>query len=121
LALNARQFVVVLLAFIISQLAWSQSGSTLELEVLRDPTRPAAQRDHAAGAAAAQESAAPSFHLSLVRVGGDEPLAIINGRALRVGDEINNAIVLAINSGTVTLWLDGAQHQLQIWRDSPRH
>jgi hypothetical protein len=87
-------------------------------ELLRDPTQPP-QRSALVPGSVLQPATAV-FRLTFVRDGGEQAVAIINGQSVRVGDQIDGAMVLAIEPSGVSLWLDGVRQQLHIWQDSPR-
>jgi hypothetical protein len=71
---------------------------------LVDPTRPGG----AAAPGAAVKAGAASLRLTFIRLGTD-PLAVVNGRSLRIGDAIDGRRVAAIQPGRVVL--AGAQGQ----------
>lgn len=66
-----------------------------------DPTRPPNFSGFASNAA--QDSGAPAWQLSSILVSPQRRLAIINGKTVRQGDQINNARVLKIRTTGVTL------------------
>ena len=67
-------------------------------ENLSDPTRPSGY----SVAATAQKNAISAARLTLVRL-GPQPLAIISGKTVRVGDAVDGQRVAAIQPGRVVL------------------
>jgi len=67
-------------------------------ENLSDPTRPSGYTV----ATTAQKTAPSASRLTLVRL-GSQPLAIISGKTVRVGDVIDGQRVVAIQSGRVVV------------------
>ena len=75
------------------------AGLTSEGEA---PVRAAARAASGASAAKAATVAAP--HVESVRTGGDQPAtALIDGRMVRIGDRMGDAVVTAIDDQGVTL------------------
>jgi MSHA biogenesis protein MshK len=68
-------------------------------DALPDPTRP----ELAPAAASQPAAAAERFELRAVLVGGARRVAVINGRAVEVGDSVDGAEVLAIDAGRVRI------------------
>jgi MSHA biogenesis protein MshK len=68
-------------------------------DVLPDPTRP----EIAPPSAASPATAAERFELRAVLIGGARRVAVINGRAVQVGDSVDGAEVLAIDAGRVRI------------------
>ena len=68
---------------------------------LEDPTRPPAAP--APRVAEERSGSAPGFRVSLLKLSGSLRLAVVNGRSVREGDEVDGARVLAIGREGVTL------------------
>jgi len=82
-----------------------------------DPTRPPTQAEIEAWLRGGQveSSAAPTvFQLQSVLLSSQRRIAIINGERVSVGDEIDGAIVAAIDAGRVILDHDGKTLSLSI-------
>ncbi|MEW6612340.1 MAG: hypothetical protein ACOY5C_07245 [Pseudomonadota bacterium] len=87
-----RNWLVLALAGLFSAPAWADTLPT-------DPTRPPAARP---AVPAAQAVPAP-LQLSSTLLGGQRPVAIINGRSYTVGDAVNGLRIRAVGPGWVRL------------------
>jgi MSHA biogenesis protein MshK len=67
---------------------------------LPDPTRP---YDYAATVEVQQGTAAADWRLTGIRIRGEDRTAIINGRVVRAGDDLDGAKVVEIGHGQVVL------------------
>ena len=77
--------------------AWVAQAQTLV-----DPTRPPGWKSDAV-AEAPGRTPPPRFEVSLVKLSSSQRLAVINGRSVREGDEVDGARVVAIRRETVEL------------------
>jgi len=68
---------------------------------LADPTRPSGYAP--APAAVAQKAAPPKLHLQAILVSPTRRVALINGRALKVGDHIDGAVILKIQPDRIVV------------------
>ncbi len=71
-------------------------------EFLRDPTRPYTSQPSAV-------VTKPSFTVNAIIVSDDRRLAIVNGKRVMVGAEIDGATVVSITKHELVLELDGEQ------------
>ncbi|MEX1199126.1 MAG: hypothetical protein WEB57_14850 [Pseudohongiellaceae bacterium] len=92
-------------------------------ETLRDPTRPA-------GAALPESSRGEiggsrldagamvnrQYRVSFIRAGGSQPMAVVNDQTVRVGEVVNGARVLTIETGVVALDVDGERRTYSTWQ-----
>lgn len=90
-------------------------------ETLRDPTRPAgAVAPVAAGSVDnlldAGATLEREYRVSFIRAGGGQPMAVVNGQAVRVGELVGEARVLAIGAGVVALEVNGERRAFSPWR-----
>jgi len=67
------------------------STGIAQAEVLDDPMRPPGYARSTGGG-----NVKPAWHLSAIRIDGDQRIAIINGRMLEVGEWVNNARLIEI-------------------------
>ncbi|WP_260291476.1 general secretion pathway protein GspB [Sedimenticola hydrogenitrophicus] len=84
---------------------------------LRDPLEPYGFRPVSPGVSAETRGAmfdANSLRLSGIFVGPDGASAVINGRRLRVGDEVTGAQLVRIESHAVELDLDGDRFKIEL-------
>ena len=83
---------------------------------LEDPTRPPGWTPPARnGATAVRSPEAPGFVVSMLKLSATLRLAVVNGRSVREGDEVDGATVTAIDAGGVTLDYQG----LRLRADAP--
>ena len=75
---------------------------------LADPTRP----EIAAASPAAAPAAAARFELRAVLIGKTRRVAVINGRALGVGDSVDGAEVVSIDAGRVRIRTPDGEREL---------
>lgn len=71
---------------------------------LRDPTQPSY---YSAGDNVYQERLRQSYRLHSVLVGPDRRVAVINGKRVRVGEKVDEAVVQKISKSSVTLQIPG--------------
>lgn len=104
-----------------AQVAGTDLVRAFDGEALRDPTRPAGavpagqaagESDNLQGAGGMADR---QYRVSFIRAGGSQPVAVINGRPVRVGEEISGARVLAIEAGVVALDVDGERRTFRTW------
>lgn len=78
-------------------------------EILRDPTRPYS-------APVPLEVSPARFEVNAIINSDKRRLAIVNGRRVGVGDEIDGATVLAISKSDIVLEIDGQEQTLTLNR-----
>ena len=100
-----RCVVMVLSALLAVVLAGTAQGEELE-----DPMRPGAAPEEAVAAPPAE----PEWILTSTVVGNDRRLAVINGQRVRTGEQVDGAEVLRIDSGSVTIVVDGDHRILRL-------
>jgi MSHA biogenesis protein MshK len=76
---------------------------------LADPTRPPMQ-----GRPELRQSEAPSTRLQSVLISAGRNTAVIDGRAVRVGDRVGDAILVSIEPSEVTLQRGAAVERLTL-------
>jgi MSHA biogenesis protein MshK len=76
---------------------------------LADPTRPPMQ-----GPAELRQSEAPSTRLQSVLISAGRNTAVIDGRAVRVGDRVGDAVLVSIEPSEVTLQRGAAVERLTL-------
>ena len=81
-------------------------------EYLSDPTRP---MHYSAGGRIQPDSTWDQFALSSIVVGPERRQAVINGKLLSLGDQVNDALVLEIQPDAVILTRGNERHTLK-WR-----
>lgn len=114
--------VAMILGLLMSATVSAQTAE-IDGEVLRDPTMPFSAVDRTTppsgglsigglfGGADTNVSRV-NYSVSFVRSGGANPVAVINNTTVKVGDEVNGALVIAINDGSVTLSINGQERVL---------
>ena len=97
-------------------LAWAGLVDATPLDPLQglaDPMRPpAVQRATIAGPAAPEPAA--GLRLQGIRSDGRGRLAVLNGKAVRVGQEVEGATVTGIGRDSVTVSRDGRSSELKL-------
>jgi MSHA biogenesis protein MshK len=78
---------------------------------LADPTRPAT---HAQGPAELRHSEPAPTRLQSVLISAGRNTAVIDGRAVRVGDRVGDAILVSIEPSEVTLQRGAARERLTL-------
>ena len=86
-------FLIAVLALLAGHV-WAQG--------LPDPTRPSTYVDRSVLTEQRSEGM-PGWDLRAIKTGNDSRIAIINGQLVRVGEEINSARVVEINSDSVVI------------------
>jgi MSHA biogenesis protein MshK len=76
---------------------------------LADPTRPPTQ-----GPAELRQTEAPSTRLQSVLVSPGRSVAVIDGRAIRIGERVGDAILVSIEPSEVTLQRGAALERLTL-------
>jgi hypothetical protein len=102
-----------------AQTAGDGMTGILDGEVLRDPTRPAGASlspQETRTDAHAQNTGGAGYRVSFIRAGGSQPMAVINGQAVRVGEEVSGAQLLSIETGTVILKVNGEDRRFSTWQ-----
>ena len=87
-------------------LAWSLPLMAMSNEELPDPTRPATFVDVVAEPVFFEEIQVKekiNWKLSAIRISADDRSAIVNGKLVRVGDDIGPAKILEINPLSVVI------------------
>jgi hypothetical protein len=80
-------------------------------EPLRDPTRPLA----AASAKTIQDGQQPlKWRLTATIIGPERRVAVINDRALQIGQNIDGAVLVAVEAGSALLVHGGREMQLKL-------
>lgn len=97
---NKDTAMVLLLFFFLLPVSHSQSA-----EPLTDPTRPAFNAKMTTELS--EEQATGGYKISQIFVGTKTRTAIVNGQKVRRGDTVANAQVVAIQSDSVHLLIDG--------------
>lgn len=87
---------------------------TADAETLADPTRPPASTAGDVTGAARQPS---KWHLTATIIGPRRRVAVINGKAVRAGERIDHAVLLAIEPGSALL-RDG-ERRIHLKLDTP--
>ena len=87
----------------------AMAESAFSQEVLRDPTRPYS-------APVVLEASPTRFAVNAIINSDKRRLAIVNGRRVGIGDEIDGAVVLAIRKDEVVLEIDGQETTLTLNR-----
>lgn len=86
--------------FVLAGLLVAVTGTVVADDGLRDPTRP---DDHVAPPAATERAPAARYVVSAIFYSADRRVAVVNGRAVSVGDRIGGARVRAIGRDSLTL------------------
>lgn len=82
-------------------------GSALAEDSFRDPTRPYSAPEYSG-------VVQPNFEVHAIFFSDKRSVAIVNGKRVTVGNDLNDAKVLAITRNSVTLDLDGEQVVLTV-------
>ncbi len=82
-------------------------------ELLADPTRPAAALGSGAGGGAAASGPA-KWTLTSTLIAPHRRVAVINGRVMQVGQKIDGAELVAVESGSVLLRRAGQRIELKL-------
>lgn len=82
---------------------------------LADPTRPASVSGRAAGAEATRPL---NWRLTSTLIASKRRVAIINNQAVQVGQDINGAVLLAVESDSALLRRDGEKIRLDLNADT---
>ncbi|PWB76452.1 hypothetical protein C3F09_00340 [candidate division GN15 bacterium] len=82
----------------------------------RDPFRRVShpQPEHRNTPVVSQPESAPGWKLSAIVFSSSMPLAIVNGKAVKVGDIVDRAKVVAIDQKKVTLLYNGANIEIRV-------
>lgn len=86
-------------------------------ELLADPTRPTAAFRPGAGTAGAAAGKA-KWTLTSTLIAPDRQVAVINGKAVQVGQKIDGAELVAVESGSVLLRRAGRKIELKLMTGS---
>ena len=84
------------------------AGATLA-QPLADPTRPPMQ-----GPAELRQSEAPSSRLQSVLISAGRSVAVIDGRAVQLGERVGDATLVSIEPSEVTLQRGAARERLTL-------
>lgn len=82
-------------------------------EILRDPTRPYTARE-------AITVAPPRFNVNAIIVSDERRIAIVNGKRVAVGGQVNGATVISIEKTELVLDVDGQEVTLGLRSGSTR-
>ncbi len=90
-----------------------KAGTGFAQETLRDPTRPYS-------APVTVDVPPARFEVNAIINSDKRSLAIVNGRRVGIGDEIDGARVLAISKGEIVLEIDEQERTLTLKRGAPQ-
>lgn len=116
-----------LLTLALSPLGSSAFAEMIDSEELKDPTRPSGAATLPQGSALASGLAglldtsglfSKDYSVSFIRAGGAEPVAMINQQLVSAGDKVGDAQVLAIDSDSVSLRIDGEVRKIMSFSSS---
>lgn len=85
----------------------STIGADAAAEILRDPTRPYTAPEYF-------QQARPDFKVNAIIVSSKRQIAIINGKRVGVGEQINGATVVSIAKRELVLDVSGRKITLQL-------
>lgn len=94
-------------------------ADVIDGEDLVDPTRPLTSVSDNGGVdlGAVYRSMVPaSFDISFIRASSSNPIAVINGQQVTIGDVIGAASVLSIDRSSVTLLIDGQEQIVSLYK-----
>lgn len=97
--MNRRIFITA------AVLTLSFGATSAGAEALHDPTRPATLK-----ASASTTPAAATVRLEAILRAEGRHVAIVNGKVVRVGDRVGDAIIIEINDHAVAYIRAGARH-----------
>ncbi len=107
--------------------AAAAATAQIDGEKLADTIRPGGARVSEQPSAQAPQAGqsrglpvASDFSVSFIRAGGDNPVAVVNGETVGVGDTVGGAEVTAIERGRVRLLLNGSEAVVSAWADGVR-
>ena len=104
---------ILLFILCMPALALAQDRIVIDGVTYRDPTQPVgAQRQSLEEGTIGRTSYAVTF----IRTGGQQNVAVVNGQTVGVGDTVDGASVMAINSDSVTLDVDGESIDISTFR-----
>ena len=112
-----RVFSLVYLVLLIQ----SVSADIIDGEELADPTRPlfaSAANDEIDIAEVYRNVVPASFEIDFIRAGSDNPIAVINGVQVTLGDVIGGATVARIDRDSVTLLVNGQENEISLYKTS---
>lgn len=92
-------------------------SNEIKAEDLPDPTRPSTYVERSVFAND-QIQGQPSWDLRAIKAGTQSRTAIINGKLVRVGEEVGSARVIEINSDSVVLLHQRSQIVLKLLADN---
>ena len=90
------------------------AGVDAASEVLRDPTRPYTGSEVIA-------AAPPRFAVNAIIVSDARRIAIVNGKRVAIGGQVNGATVIAIEKTELVLDVDGRKIRLGLHGGMPRN
>lgn len=89
-------------------------GATVHAETLRDPTRPVTAR------AVTQSVQIASLQLEAIMGSGARRLAIVNGKLVRSGDRVGDALIEEIGIDSIRYTRKGRSETVRIAKDNLR-
>jgi len=95
----------ILVCLVIMPLAWVPTDAIAD--VIRDPTRPYSAPE-------SFQPAQPEFKVNAIIVSSKRQIAIINGKRVGVGEQVNGATVVSIAKKELVLDVGGRQITLQL-------
>ena len=88
-------------------------GAVAQAQTLRDPTRPATARE-------VSQPAAAALQVEAIMDSGAKRIAIVNGRIVRAGDRVGDAVIEEIGAASVRYMRNGRTETARIAKDSLR-
>ena len=113
--------VACVLCLAAGMLAAPVHSRAAEAEELADPMRPPQVLTAPAEAGDPAQQAATEPRLQAIKREGKHHSAVINGRVVRVGDEVDGIRVTAISAGTVTINVEGKSSVLKLLGQDIKH
>lgn len=109
---NQYIMVLILCSLFSSILLASDRYQLPSGETILDPTKP--EQWQAPQSTKTKAKKQVSFSLSYIRASGEQKLAMINGKKVTEGDQVNGAYVQRIRSDSVVLNYKGQQKELRM-------
>lgn len=95
--------------FLLAAIAPMACADRIDGEELVDPTRPYGISDETPAPRASQR-----YEVQFIRAGGDGSVAVVNNKRVKVGELIDDALVLAISRDRVTLLINGQEVEVRL-------
>jgi hypothetical protein len=90
---------------------WMSDSPVFGGERLRDPTRPP---NTVSGKTVPDAQQPVKWNLTATIVGPERRVAVINDRAVQIGQKIDGAVLVAVEAGSALLVREGKQMQLKL-------